>query len=99
MQSTIYTALLVTSAAAVSYIIASSEDMGVACADGNLLGFADGNLLATTVVTGGTDGAACSVVRVDNRASPIPTAPASAPAPAPAPASAPPTVDGFSFVL
>ena len=69
MQSAAHTAPLVTSAAAVSYMTAFSEDMRVACADGNLL--------AMTAITGGTDGAAWSVVCVNR-----------APAPAPAPASA-----------
>ena len=59
MQSTAHTALLATTAAAVSYMTASSEDINVACADGNLL--------AMTAITGGTDGAAWSVVCV-NRA-------------------------------
>ena len=88
MQSAAHTAPLVTSAAAVSYMTASSEDMRVACADGNLL--------AMTAITGGTDGADWSVVCV-NRALATATVSASTSTSAPT-TSAPSTEDGLSFV-
>ena len=88
MQSTIHTASLVTTAAAaVSYMIASSEDMRVACADGTFL--------AMTAITGGAGGAAWSALCANRVSAPAP-APTATASP---PTSAPPTEGGHSFVV